>query len=269
MRYCKVGLLLIMLGLSLSAGAGEAKIAVSTLGIDFELAPGETLIDSFVVQNTGDTTQEVSVNPQDFARSVTGENQFAPPGTFPRSLAPYVTVSPATFRLEPDQVQEVQFRVELPEDAPGPHWMILLVRESDPEVVSEAPPGGVGFSASVTFGVQLRQTDPTNAVADGRVTRIQVIPPEGENPLAVELVFENTGTTFLEPRGRVEIRDAGGATVANLPIESFRVFPGASRQVRVALAEPLEPGRYVALGIVDFGGEFLVAGQAAFEINVP
>ncbi len=113
--------------------------------------------------------------------------------------------------------------------------------------------------------MQLRQVDPHEAVADGRVRGLSVgRDPEGR--LVAKVAFENTGTTFLRPSGRVEVRDRTGQTVGSTPIEPFRVLPGATRELAVALPEGLAPGVYVALAILDFGAEFLVAGQAGFEL---
>jgi len=251
----------------------SGKISVFPLGIDVELAPGQNHTGSFMIKNTGDTPQDVSVTLNDYARTVDGKNQFPPAGTLDRSLAPFTTVSPATFQLEAGKVQEVQFQLDLPQDQAGPHWMIVMVKESEPTVTTnvgvKGQKGGFAFKANLVFGVRVRQSDPTSALTDGRVTRLQVTPPATERPLGVQLTFKNTGTTFLRPSGRVEIRDRTGQTVANLLIDSFRVLPGAKRTLDVSSTQALEPGKYIALGIIDFGGDFLVAGQAAFQISTP
>jgi len=251
----------------------SGKISVFPLGIDVELAPGQNYTGSFLVKNTGDTLQDVSVTLNDYARTVDGKNQFPPAGTLERSLAPFTTVSPATFQLEAGKAQEVQFHIDLPQAQTGPHWMIVMVKESTPTVTTkvgvQGKKGGFAFEANLVFGVRIRQTDPTLAVSDGRVTRMRVTPPAANRPLGLQLTFKNTGTTFLRPSGRVEIRDRTGQTVANLPIDSFRVLPGAKRTLELSSTQTLPSGKYIALGIVDFGGDFLVAGQAAFEIATP
>jgi hypothetical protein len=70
----------------------------------------------------------------------------------------------------------------------------------------------------------------------------------------------------LLPKGRIEIRDNTGATVFSYDIDPFRVLPGDSRQISAMLDANLSSGVYVALGIIDFGGSFLVAGQTPFSI---
>ena len=249
-----------------------AKVAVSPLGIDFDLLPGATHFGSFTVKNTGEDAQDITVTLNDYDKAVTGENRYYPAGTLAYSLATFVTFSPATFRLEPGRVQEVSFKASLPEEALGPHWMMFFVQESTPTASTttevEGQEGGFAFNVNVVFGVQVRQTDPSHRVVDGRVTRIRVETLEGGG-WAIRLAFENTGTTFLLPKGRVEVRDRTGKTAATIPIEEFRILPGATRELTVLLEEPLSPGQYIALGIIDFGAEFLVAGQAGFEVKAP
>lgn len=261
-----------LLAVALVGLSSAAKVAVSPLGIDFDLLPGATYFGSFVVKNTGQDAQDITVTLNDYDTAVAGENRYYPAGSLPHSLAPFVTFSPATFRLEPGMVQEVSFKASLPEEVIGPHWMMFFVQESTPAASTttevEGQEGGFTFNVNVVFGVQVRQTDPSHGVADGRVRRVLVEALEGGG-LAIRLTFENTGTTFLLAKGRVEIRDRTGKTAATIPIEEFRALPGATRELTVLLEEPLPPGQYIALGIIDFGAQFLVAGQAGFEIKAP
>jgi len=263
-------LIVSLLLLALIAGSDtSAKISVSPLSAGFNLVPGESVTGSFLVKNIGEQLQQVTVSMRDYARSLAGEDQFLPANTIPQSLTRYVDFSPATFELEPGAVQEVQFQVTLPVEETGPHWMMFLVEESKPEIETgvgvEGAGGGFAFNVNIAFAVRIRQSNPDNVVADGRVTGV-VVAPAADEPLAVQMTFENTGTAYLSPRGRVEIRDRTGQTVASTPINEFPVLPGAKRILDVVVTTPLASGKYIALGIIDFGGDFLVAGQAFFEI---
>lgn len=265
-------ILLFVIGLfALLQTSAVGNISASPLGLDLIVAPGESKIGSFLVKNTGDDVQEINVTLNDYARTPMGENQFLPAGTLPQSLLPYVDYSPATFTLDPGATQEVQFEIAIPEGVTGAHWILFLVRESEPVATNqlgiEGQSGGFGFNASVSFGIRVRQMDPTTAVADGRISQVEVQMPEGDEPLQIQFTFENTGTTFLQPEGVVEIRDTAGQTVASVPVEAFRILPGARRILSVALEETLPPGKYVALAVIDFDSDFLVAGQAVFSVG--
>ncbi len=249
-----------------------ASINASPLGLDLIVAPGEREVGSFLVKNTGDDAQEITVALNDYMRTPTGENQFLPAGTLPQSLEPFVSFSPATFGLEAGETQEVQFEIAIPDNVTGAHWVMFLVRENAPvatnELGIEGQSGGFGFNASVSFGIRVRQLDPTTVLADGRISQVAVLlPDEADGLINIEFMFENTGTTFLQPEGVVEIRDTAGQTVASVPVEVFRILPGARRILSVELQDTLPPGKYVALAVIDFDGDFLVAGQSVFTVE--
>lgn len=266
LRNCRWALVAIVLTLGQVA---VAKITVGPLGIDLSVAQGHRATGTFLVKNVGELAQDVDIELVDFTHTPEGQNQFLAPGTLPRSLAPFVFYTPTAFDLAPGQVQEVKFTIEMPQEAAGPHWTMFMVREHTPsatvQVGVEGQEGGFGFQASVSFGVLLRQIDPNNAVPDGRV-RSLVITRGPEGLLHAVVGFENTGTTFLRPSGRVEVRDRTGQTVASSPIDPFRALPGEVRLLDIPISGELARGSYIALAILDFGAEFLIAGQASFEL---
>ncbi|MBN1825046.1 MAG: SPOR domain-containing protein [Candidatus Eisenbacteria bacterium] len=112
-----------------------------------------------------------------------------------------------------------------------------------------------------------------------------ILPPTAEEPAAsasldhgrnaapwtpvVTVRVENTGNSILRCTGRAEIRDGGGAALDTLALGvegRFTLFPGGTRELRVSGDRDLAPGTYTALAIVDFGGDYLVAGDAVFEV---
>ncbi len=114
------------------AQAAWASISVAPLGLDLTLAAGQRAVGSFLVKNVSEEAQGVSVELVDYFQTVDGQNQFLAPGALARSLAPYVTYAPADFEVAPGQVQEVQFAVELPEEAGGPRWTVCMLRQRGP-----------------------------------------------------------------------------------------------------------------------------------------
>lgn len=267
------GLLIGLLLVGILHGETRGDIGVTTLGIDVRVSPGKSVSGSFVVINNGEEPAHVQIRVEDFERTPDGGVRLLPPGTLPSSLADFLSVFPQEFTLAGGrgQVQEVAFTVSLPEGAGGPHWAILLVQETPPmEDQGDGPPDEDGKNAQarlrVNFGVQIRQVDPTNAVNDGKITDMAVLPPDGERPLRVMTEYVNTGTLFQRPQGEVRIIDARGEIVRRVEILPFWVLPGGVRRLEIPVEDALPPGDYVALTVLDFGGDFLVAGQARFSL---
>ena len=267
------GLLIGLLLVGILHGETRGDIGVTTLGIDLRVAPGKSATGSFLVINNSEEPANVQIRVEDFERTPDGGVRLLPPGTLPSSLADFISVFPQEFTLAGGrgQTQEVVFTVSLPEGETGPHWSILLVQEVPPtEDQDDGTPDeddkNVQARLRVNFGVQIRQVDPTNAINDGKITDMAVLPPKGERPLRVATEYVNTGTLFQRPQGEVRIIDAQGEIVRTVEILPFWMLPGGVRRLEIPVEDALPPGEYVALTILDFGGDFLVAGQARFAL---
>ncbi len=100
---------------------------------------------------------------------------------------------------------------------------------------------------------------------DGRLIDINLISTQ---PLTIAIEFENTSTAMLWPEGRLDIKDTAGETIKSLWIEAFSVIPGKKKLLTCIDEDAwLVPGQYLALGIIDLGTGYLVAGQKKFVIQ--
>lgn len=268
MKRILIALILILGGWLVAAAQQPVPLGVSTLGIDVEVAPGEAREGTFTVVNRGEAPIDIEVTLRDFTRALDGGLRMAAPESYERSLAPYLSYTPSELTLGGGESRPVSYRIDLPESADGPHWSILMVRErshDDPD-----DDGGDGRRAggvlSVSFGVQIRQVDPSDRVLDGRLTDTDVLPPQDEAPRRVVTTFENTGTTFPMVTGEIRIINAEGRETATIDIDRFRVFPGLKRKVTTPIETDLPEGTYLALVVLDFGGDYKVGGQTRFIV---
>lgn len=252
------------------ASPTPAKIGVDRLHVNLEITPGQSKTGSFWVIHSGKEPEEVSISLRDWTKDINDTNILSKPGTCPRSLAKWIDFSPITFVLEGGQKQEVTFTITIPEEERGPHWLMFIV-ESNSKITREfeSKERKFVFTISMAYGIKIRQTDPEMALDKGRITNMSIIVVNpGDSSFKVKVEFENAGTTFLEPSGRVEFRDEKGEVVDKIDVESFRILPEGKRVLELSYeGEKLSPGEYLALAIIDFGGDYLVAGQRKFEIK--
>ena len=263
-----VGLIVVLGGWLVATAQQAVPLGVSTLGIDLEVAPGESQTGTFTVVNRGEEPIDVEVALRDFTRALDGGLRLLDPETHARSLAPYLSYAPTELTLGAGESRPVSYRVELPEGASGPHWSMLMVRErsernDDPNDEDERQAGGV---LSFSFGVQLRQVDPSHRVLEGRLTNTEVVPPQDGAPRQVVTTFENTGTAFPLVSGEIRIIDADGREVTTVEVSRFRVFPNLERQVTTPIDADLSAGTFLALVVLDFGGDYKVGGQTRFRV---
>jgi P pilus assembly chaperone PapD len=237
--------------------------------IEFDLALPRGAVDTltFSVLNNETDPLEIQISLADWDRDITGENRFYPPGTLPRSAAPWLSVSPLRFDLEPNKQQEVRFSIKVPSDIAGTYWAAIMV-EAAPKQTQPQPPGTTVIVRR-RFAVKVLETPPGTGTKDGRITLIDV---RGLNPPNYLVEFENRGTIHA-PRvtGRIELRDEKGTLLEKLDLESFPILPGAKRLLKVTSARKkgdlLPPGKYLVVAVLDYGGETLAGGQFVLRIK--
>jgi len=269
-RRLGIGLLLGII--ALAAVSGQA-LRVSPVIFEAQVPRGTEQDTSFAVLNDESEPVSVEVRLCDWRRDVRGNNRFCEDaGNVERSATPWVSVTPQAFDLEPDARQEVRLSMSVPETGPddepldGTYWTAAMIAAS-PQASDEGE-GGTQIVVKRRFGLKVLASISGTGTRRGQVSNLR---RHGLNPLWLTLEFQNRGTLNLgDVSGRVEIRNDAGETIDRTQIESFPILPGATRQLRVQLGdargERLAPGRYVALAILDYGGDNPVGAQAVFDV---
>lgn len=258
------GALALALALALAA-PGRAEITVAPLSLKIPIPPGGTGTATFVVRNVGQSPADVRITLHDWWRTPEGKFQVLPPGTLKGSCAPWVVYSHNAFVLAPGEEVRVTVRIEVPEEAVGDRWALLLVAEYPPER-EEGTEEAMGRTRVVmAYAVKILRQDPVNAAPAGEIRSVEVL---GTSPLKLRIVYVNTGNAHTVNRGTVEVRDVFGQTVRSFPIEEFPTLPGEERILIVEdpTGEPLPEGIYYAFATIDFGGAYLVRGGVLVQV---
>ncbi len=250
------------------------QIGISTLSVDVNLPPGGSFSGAFEVINSSEQPRDFTIELKDYDRNIEGGLVLLNPGTHPRSLAKFLSFTPAQFTIAPQQKQVITFKIEIPTTERGPHWAALAVTSPAPSSGAQPPPPPPGQQPSipVTIGtaeqfiVKIRHTDPTNAVNRGRIVSVQALLPERDKPLRIVVEYENTGTTFQIAKTQVRIVNAKGEIVVQKKAQDMALLPGGKQRLEIPVTEKLPSGTYLGLVIIDFGGDFLVAGQVRFQL---
>ena len=122
----------------LAAPSHAAEFSViGSLVREHHVDPGARAEGTITVRNDGDTTARLVVSLRDFHFDADGTNDYADPMSLPRSNAGWVRFSPSQITLEPDESEQVHFRVEVPPDETlaGTYWSLLMVEPAVPEPV--------------------------------------------------------------------------------------------------------------------------------------
>lgn len=208
-----------------------------------------------VVRNEGDAALRIRLYAMDFEQAADGSHEYSELGTHPRSCRDRLGVFPDMLSVDPGMEGRVYLRME-PAISGDICWSVVF---------AETPaPTRSGLRITQRIGTKVYGlapgTEPSGELASAAVQG-------GGSGRSVTFEFRNTGDRPLRPEGRVEIRSLEGAVAASQEIESFSVLPGHSRRVEVEIPGGLAPGRYLAIPILDFGGDYLAGAQVAFRVR--
>jgi len=236
------------------------------------MAPGETYAGEFILTNVGEQPLPLRIRLVDFYLGPRGELNALDPGTLgDRSLANFITYAPEQVTLAPGEAQPIRYSVTLPQGADGPHWACLLVvPETTLEVQAPVEPEEgerIGFIVhyQVNYALTIVQCPKNSPEPRGQIVAMdaRASRQNGNKALTVEATFQNTSDTVLRCQVYIECRDPAGETLFRYDFPSDRlVFPQAQRVFSHTFEDvDMPPGQYLILCVVDFGGEYLSAGQ--------
>jgi hypothetical protein len=246
---------LVFVGTTLPAAA-----QISVDDLELHLGGGAGRLQGVLqVRNDGATIAQVAVSLGDWSRDEDGSNQFGPAGTMPRSCGDELVVDQTTLRIEPRGTALLNVSIGSAAVARGCWSIVMLETEERRDAATTT---GLHFTVRTGVKVYVHQA---GAVAGAELEPVGVDRDEDGRYVARALLH-NTGGTHLIARGTLDLRDAAGALVTRLPVADLYTLPLAKRRLAVTMPE-LQPGRYVALLLIDYGGDELVAAQLAFLIE--
>jgi len=263
---------------------GWTQVGISTFVLDMVISPGEIGKDSLLITNNGDSVQYIAIEVADWVPTGPSMQEYLPPGTLDRSLSAWLNFWPSELALEPGEAVQVQVELTAPPTAEGAYWGMLFVKLLPAPSATGTGATQAHVGLSVLLGVAVyAETD--GGELQGRVVGFSCEPLDSEKQMMFTLEFEDTGITRLQPTGTIQIRDEEGDIVRELPLPVFTSLPDTTQRLQVALTfipseqpgvenpepvepePPLPPGTYLAIAIIDYGGDALVAAQLPFEIQ--
>ena len=247
--------------LGMTPSVTRAQVSVDALEIAFPLGSSAAAITpkEFRITNDGAARTQVTITLQDWDRSDTGENRYAPLGTLPQSCRAHVRVFPTVLQLEAGTSAAVRVWLDDVEGVGAGCYSILFIETPKPPLSS----ADTGLRYTLRYGVKVyveQQLQPTAELFNATVA-----PLRSGRSLSLELGYRNVGARQTIARGVIEVRRPDNSVAATIPIPDFYTLPGASRRLSATLP-PLLRGTYVLLAMIDFGGADIAAAQVQAEI---
>ena len=227
-----------------------ADVMVETGKIKLAVTPGETIVDTIPVHNTTDKPLEIRVYWQDFryTKPYNGSKEFLPAGSIDTSCSNWVNFKPKRFRLPPFGRMDVDYSVNVPENAEGGYYGVLFF-ESGADKVK-----GTGLSIVTRIGtlffLETVDRDKTAKIADLKTI-------EG----GIEGTFTNAGNVNLLPKGTFYLLDKQGIVVERGEVPIFYIPPQAKNNFEIKFSEDLTPGEYSCIITFDLEDSYSVVSE--------
>lgn len=257
----------------LASASLQADFSVSPLLLNFQVPPGEESTQWVDVTNAGKKQLSVELYAKDFSMNTLGRESELEPGSHERGCAQWLQLAPSRpITLQPGETKKVRVSLRAPKDSDGLYYSKLYVSEtSEPESMT-GQQGGVRMTVFMKqrWEVRVHQEVPNTLKREGVLTDMQIERVDESQALRVKIAFDNRGNSLLRCEGRIEIRDNDGNTISTLPLGSegiFHLYPEMTRWVEATTDTDLTEGNYVALAIIDYGEEHLVAGELPFSVG--
>lgn len=266
-----VSIILIILFLLVCTFPADAGFTVTPMHLHFNVKAGEQGDLYVKVTNQADKPVTIRGHLKDYSVDREGKPHELEAGTEERSCSKWLLVSPALFTLGAKEEKRVRATLTLPEGVNGTYWAYLFfeqVSKPEPRIQKK---GAATFSLFVKqrWQISVKEAVPGTAEKRGQISDMNLALHANNSP-EINVEFTNNGNVILSCRGQVQIRGGDGKTVDTFQLakgEGFMVYPDGKRLVSGTVSKKLPPGDYIALAIVDYGGEELVAGEMEFEVK--
>jgi hypothetical protein len=239
------------------------------------LNSGETFSDGIPVTNISDEPINVRIYAGDWIRvsgQTSGYSFELPSGREDRSLAEWLVFSPERMTIEPGETKDVRFAVNVPADSNlnGSYWAVIFIENVPIEVPEGELPDSeamqVGVSIAFRYAIQIYTTIQGTEIKDVTFKSLDIA--QAEQGLDVTAVIENLGNVYLRPEVWLELRDTAGEVVYRQDYINQTLLPESARDYTFEVRDlSVEPGRYLAMVIADYGAANLIAAQQVLEIT--
>lgn len=248
--------------MNVSAASAQQEVQLSLSPLTFELKanPGETVSNSVRVTNNTTAGTQLEVTVENIASTGQGGQVELTSESTTYALSSWVSTDVKKFSLGAKESKIITFTIAVPKNAePGGHYGSLLIGtvasgDTSTGAIIAQKLGSlllVRVSGEANEEVTITGFVPKNYVgswdeitsADGKskvlVPKDEVLTAESSRryfsngPIAIDVTYQNKGNVHVKPVGFVSIYNIFNKKVAELPVDSRNVFPGADRKVTV------------------------------------
>lgn len=232
--------------------------------VEIELKPGEQKTVNLKVSNRMGDTRLFKVDIEDFTGSKDPEQTVVLLGAErgPYSLRDYLQVPEMNFELKDGERATVPVTISVPTDAePGGLYGTVLITTT-----SKNGGKASGGSAIISrIGTLFFVNVPGTVRHDGNLKEFQTASGGmffSKGPIDFRLLYENNGSTHVNPYGEVKIQNIFGEEVGNVVVDPWFAMPTSLRLREVSWNRPFLFGMYKATANVNRGYDDIIDSKS-------
>jgi P pilus assembly chaperone PapD len=247
-------------------------VSISPSSMHLSIKPGNSESKEIRVKNDTKKKYQFQVGFNDFEMGTNGKPTMLKPEERKYGLSKWIAVSPSFFELDPGEEIKLKAIITIPdeEDAYVASWTILTIEqlaEKAPLDQTDVPKRiSMGIIPTFGFGVYMYQNPPNVKINKLDVTNMAFI--EKETAKSVKMTVKNSGDGISYCTSYLELTNLKTGEQKKLQVKKFTILPQYTREFSYELGSDILPGKYSAIGVVDYGNkEELVAAELEFEIK--
>jgi len=258
----------------LGAPSLGAQVSVEELEVHLQLRRDTAALTQVIpVRNEESRVQQVRLSIGDWYRDSLGHNQFVDASSTPGSCGQRLRVFPMTFQIAPGATELIRVSYT-PTPADTGCWSIVFVETVTPPAPKPSGQGSfltIEIRTGVKVYVHRRDARRAGVVEDASVELAwRPRDPDAGTRDTVQVRemnvrFANTGTAHIRVKSSLELRDGAGVLLQTIEGGEAPMTPGAVRWIPVRLPA-LPPGAYIAVALLDYGGDEIAAAQVDFRV---
>lgn len=231
-----LGIALVLVGgmigpLQANAADPIEEMTISPTEKHYEVNPGETISDSFVILNSGQTVYDFITYSSPYSVS-NGSYDAQYDVNAPRSDAyKWVQMNTTQWHAEVRQTTTIPFTLRVPANAsPGGHYGIIFAE-------TKAQDDAAGIARKKRIGIVLYVKVKGDIVNEGRVTNIATGWFYSHPPVTATVTIEDKGNTDFTAQSKMTVTDLFGG-VKYTGSKDYNVLPGTTRDVSLTYDDP-------------------------------
>lgn len=238
-------------------GVSGLGLNVSPAKLELSMGPGASYNVPVTIQNGSTDTTHIQASMVDFGLNTNGDYQFDKVGDGQYSLMRWATINPREFDLAGGMMQQVRLSLEIPKasNLSGEYAGIVFFA-TRPTRHEHA------VSFSVRIATKIYVTIPGTVKIAGAIAKMTAT--NGHTGELYHVLFKNTGNAHVYVGGNLEVRK-DGQLVERLPLPPNELVERGGERLMEIGGKALEPGKYQAIALVDYGGSTMTGGEIEFE----